>query len=199
MAIYSLFCTLTVQSFQCWWNNMKTQRFAQPEYNHNSFALPLIKCKLLNFSSEANKKGSVEGHHPRTSMLQLSLGFYAGCRLQAKRLDLKGYGQVPWVWEAKLSESSREVKSFFGVFSVFHHAREEWSMSRSISTSFLPATSGFDKQLANWNWKGFFGESYRRRGGYELTALLAHNLVFRKHLRECVCDIRPALGFLKVA
>lgn len=34
--------------------------------------------------------------------------------------------------------------------------------------------------------KGVFGESYRRRGGYELTALLAHNLVFRKHLRECV-------------
>lgn len=32
----------------------------------------------------------------------------------------------------------------------------------------------------------FFEESYRRRGGYELTALLAHNLVFRKHLRACV-------------
>lgn len=65
--------------------------------------------------------------------------------------DLKGYGQLPWAREAKLSESSREVKSFFGVFPVFHRAREEWSMSRSISASFLPDTSGFDKQLANWN------------------------------------------------
>lgn len=107
--------------------------------------------------------------------------------------DVKGYGHFPWVREAKWSFLVSSQCSIVQEKSGQCHAR------------FLPASCLTHLALINSWLTGterfffFSRESFMGRGGYELTALLAHNLVFRKHLRVCVCDIGPALGFLKVA
>lgn len=86
------------------------KRFTQPPQNRDWLVVPLITFKLLHFFL----RGKLKRFNWRTSSSDIPVVSHP--RLLSTSaidfIDLKGYGNLLWVREAKLYKRTRKVKSF---------------------------------------------------------------------------------------